>query len=399
MSVIVEQINSKGNLINDYDFSENSARKFYERVAGITGSEVIKDGSKNLLKYRKNIVALKQITYLGNPHPHYKKRAQMPSWFPDIYDKYTKEGYNVFFMGVYTYGDNVIMFNFKLDTYSGNKFNNSSAHIMINDIYQATKKGYYKKIDKNKNIIECFKPDMFQNILGNIGYIDPELTVIDSFNNTFEFNEEINVMKCVPEMVDNNWPDKYQGEWPGFYLEYRYDEYLNRTDNTSIMQFQKVKDAESYDFDIYFPQAQFYGDLKSSTNEKNVSPGNDKDSLDKYLEGGNKFWYLIYEHDTKLAKNNDDKATIAWNEYRLKTGYKKLQTDVKNGKIDWMLSYKNRLKESVTYTGMFVLEINEVNKHLIFKDFNQGHQPDGSKRKGKYMIKKKDIDNFIVYRY
>lgn len=394
----VEQIKLNGEMCIDYDTKE-STKKFYERIAKLTKSTVERKGSKYLLKKNNSIIALKQVTYLGNPHPHYKKRAQMPKWFPEVYREYTDKGFKVFFMGVYTYQDNVVMFNFHLNSYINNKFNNSSAHVMINDIYQATTTGYYKKIDRNKNIIDCFRSEYLEGVIEGAEFVNDELKVINEFNSSFEFNEELNVMRCVPEMASVNWPDKNQGEWPGFYLEYRYDKYLRSNEKLNIMQFQKVKEESAFDFDLYFPAGNFYGDLKSSTNTKSVSPGNDKESLDNYLKSGKKFWYLIYEHYTKLAKENNDIATIEWNKFRAENGYKKLQDDIKNGKIDWMLSYKNRLKESVTYTGMFVLEINDANKHHVFTEFNQGKQPDGSKRKGKYMIKKKDIENFIVYRY
>lgn len=398
MATIVEQIGITGEIYNDYDQKEKT-KEFYTRLSKITGASIIKKKSRYLLKKGNAIIALKQVTYLGNPHPTYKKRAQMPKWFPEVHRRYTSQGYKVFFMGVYTHNKNVVLFNFKFDTYKDNKFNNSSAHIMINDIYQATKTGYYKKVDKNHNIIDCFRVEYLDAILNGKKLINKELETIQEFNDSFEFNQALHVMKCVPEMTENNWPDKNQGEWPGFYLEYRYDKFLNEKNKMDIINFQKIKDDSAYDFDLFFPTENYYGDLKSSTKAKPVSPGNDKQSLDEYLKRGKKFWYVIYEHDTLLAKDNHDKATIAWNEYRVDKGYKKLQDDIKNGKIDWMLSYKNRLKESVTYTGMFVLEINDVNKHLVFNDFNQGKQPDGSKRKGKYMIKKRDIENFIVYRY
>lgn len=398
MSKVVEQITIDGKLTNDYDTKESTS-KFYNRIADLINFKIIKSGSRKLLKQSNTIIALKQITYLGNPHPLYKKRAQMPGWFPEVYNEYTRCGYDVYFMGVYTYKENIIMFNFQLDSYGGNKFNNSSAHVLINDIYQATRKGYYKKIDKNKNVIDCFRPEFLDIVLKGCKIEDNELSVIEKFNTQFEFNEKLDVMRCVPEMTEVQWPDRNQGEWPGFYLEYRYDLFLKSSASEQTIKFQKLKSNNAYDFDLYFPNSQFYGDLKSSDNTKKVSPGNDKDSLDAYLETGNKFWYIIYEHDTVMSKDNDDRAVVAWNEFRLENGYKKLQDDINNGKIDWMFSYKNRLKESVTYTGMFILEINDANKHLVFSDFNQGHQPDGSKRKGKYMIKKREIENFIVYRY
>lgn len=391
----IEQVLANGNVEFGFDNSENT-KQFYERMAKYTGYKIFKKGSRYLLENKNNIIALKQITYLGKPHEAYKKRAQMPTWFPEVYEKHTNEGKKVFFMGVYTYKDNVILFNFRLDSYKGNKFNNSSAHVLVNDIYQATTNGYYKKIDKNNNIIDCFRIEYLDAIVSGEKFINSELNVIEEFNKQFDFNQDLHVMKCVPEMYNVAWPDRNQGEWPGFYLEYRFDKFLKEHNSEEFIKFQKIKDNTNYDFDLFFPTANFYGDLKSSNISKKDSPGNDKRSLDEYLQNDGKFWYLIYEHDTMLAKENGNKATIEWNEFRFANGYKKMQKD---GKINWNLSYKNKLKETVTYRRMFVLEVNNANKHLVFKDFNQGVQPDGSKRKGKYMIKKKDIDNFIIYRY
>ena len=33
---------------------------------------------------------------------------------------------------------------------------------------------------------------------------------------------------AVQEMHAATWPDRFQGEWPGFYLEYRLDTFLRR---------------------------------------------------------------------------------------------------------------------------------------------------------------------------
>ena len=57
------------------------------------------------------------------------------------------------------------------------------------------------------------------------------------------------------------------------------------------------------------------------------------------------------------------------------------------------------MKHSVNFKKMEILEVNEINRHLILQDFNQGHNSDGNKRNLKFKIDKKDIDNFIIYSY
>jgi len=39
------------------------------------------------------------------------------------------------------------------------------------------------------------------------------------------------------------------------------------------------------------------------------------------------------------------------------------------------------------------------NMNEALSAFNQGHQPDGSARKPKFLINKQNIDNYIVYSY
>lgn len=46
---------------------------------------------------------------------------------------------------------------------------------------------------------------------------------------------------------------------------------------------------------------------------------------------------------------------------------------------------------------MMVLEVNEANFGVVLGDFKQGKQPDGAARARKVMIKKKNIDNFLIY--
>ena len=46
---------------------------------------------------------------------------------------------------------------------------------------------------------------------------------------------------------------------------------------------------------------------------------------------------------------------------------------------------------------MKIFEINDVNKGIILSNFNQGRQASGASRKPKFMIKKRQVDNFIVF--
>jgi hypothetical protein len=46
---------------------------------------------------------------------------------------------------------------------------------------------------------------------------------------------------------------------------------------------------------------------------------------------------------------------------------------------------------------MWILELNQANASLVLGDFKQGRQPNGASRALKVMIKKRNIDNFLIY--
>ena len=114
--------------------------------------------------------------------------------------------------------------------------------------------------------------------------------------------------------------------------------------------------------------------------------GNDKETIMSCLNRDGRVWYVVYEHETVKDKDVEgNPMTRYWN--------------MMLGKTDKPLSYVNRMKHSITYRKMSIYEINRANSSTILKDFNQGRQPDGTQRKVKISIKKKEADNFIVYRY
>ena len=65
------------------------------------------------------------------------------------------------------------------------------------------------------------------------------------------------------------------------------------------------------------------------------------------------------------------------------------------------MSYHSRMKHSVKFLKMSIIELNRVNFRDALKDFNQGRQPDGNARKPKFSINKTVLenDNFVVFRY
>lgn len=57
------------------------------------------------------------------------------------------------------------------------------------------------------------------------------------------------------------------------------------------------------------------------------------------------------------------------------------------------------MKHSVKYTRMRVFELNQVNMNRVLANFKQGRQQSGASRKAKFKIKKREIDNYIIFAY
>ena len=66
---------------------------------------------------------------------------------------------------------------------------------------------------------------------------------------------------------------------------------------------------------------------------------------------------------------------------------------------DGKISYAAKMKHSVEFLQMKIFELNRINLNETLTVFNQGHQPSGEKRKPKFLINKRNIDNFIVFSY
>ncbi len=154
-----EQLKSDLSLVVDYDVKLNKStmRDILIETLGEENCREIKVDKKKVLEYttatgKKEILLFKQISYLGGngQHPIFKKRIQIPEWFRDIYNHFKDDNnVEVRFIGIYSYAENVIFAEFVKETYLPKKLNNSSAHVYINDLYQAMKLGTFNKLDRN----------------------------------------------------------------------------------------------------------------------------------------------------------------------------------------------------------------------------------------------------------
>ena len=195
---------------------------------------------------------------------------------------------------------------------------------------------------------------------------------------------------AITKMQKNNFPKWRETEWPGWYLEFMFDAFLSKKNIGVIVYHGKLENTNDHlDFDLAFPTHKFYGDLKASDITQDVSPGNDKESVVNAINRYDRFWYVIYEHETVKDKNCGNEITRFRSEFiRQVTG-----DEVSP------LSYANRMKNRICFKKMMIIELNRANCGDLLSDFHQGHQPDGSARAPKVKINKRNIENYQVFHY
>ena len=344
------------------------------------------------------VLLCKAVTYLGNPHPAFKKRIQIPSSYLRFCDELDRAcpGYDVRFIGVYHFRGNIIFVDFSKHTYLRRRLHNSSAHVYVNDLYQGMIYGVFSKLDKSGNTITTIRNDRFKEYL-EAREIDNNATLFrlfSKFNSGFPFGQWLYALNAIKEMHSNDWTHWRQTEWAGWFLEYRFEDFIkkNHIEDKMLYTGTSNKKEGMPDFDIRFIEEDFYGDLKASGKSNTDVPGNDQKSLIDCIYRYHRFWYVIYEHETKKDAPPDYTATRERNRY-----IKSVDASYNKGE----LSYKSRMKHSVCFDRMTIIELNPVNFREVLRNFNQGHQPDGSPRAPKFKINKKVLnnDNYVVFRY
>jgi hypothetical protein len=327
----------------------------------------------------------------------------LPLWFNEYTNSINKKNPNidVRYIGVYHYGEehrgeNIVFIDFKKDTYLTKKGNNSSAHVYTNDIFQAMTYGIFTKEDYNGNIITAVRSDKFQGYITNqVSETNTLFELFRQFNCGFTFGQWLKALDAIKEMYNNSWRQWRQAEWAGWFLEYRFNKFTIENKITNQMRYvgSSLKRDGDLDFDIRFDEENFYGDLKASDISKKETPGNDQENLIECIYQFDKFWYVIYEHETiKDSENTEYEATKGRNNY-IKSIDPTYNKDVN--------SYHQRMKNAVKFIKMSIVELNRVNYREVLTDFKQGRQPSGQSRKPKFNINKKvlDNDNFVVFRY
>lgn len=333
---------------------------------------------------KKYCLLFKNISYLGYPHPIFKKRIQIPSSFIEIYKDNLTRNIETFFLGVYKYKETLMFVDFDTRTYIKNQANNSSAHIYMIDLINGIKQGFFKKKDFRDNIITVFDKSKIHKFLSSKlnNSFSSDVEVFNTLDVFFDsIKKEWYGIQCYEEMINSEFNNRFQSEWPAFYLEYKIDEYIAKNNLNDIISYSQNKKKNEIDLDLFFPKIGYFGDLKAHSLSSGAIQGNDYETVMKLIEKQS-IYYIVCNHSTKKDKDHDYQVTKFWNSILNK---------------DNLLSYGSKMKHSVELKNYYILELNKYNKKYL-SIFRQGKNSDGNPRKTKIMIKNKNIGNFLVHR-
>lgn len=345
---------------------------------------------------RKHAILSAAVTFLGGNgnHPIFKKRIQLKTWFKPVCHRLTELGYDVHFLGVYHYKGNIVFVDFATATYMQRKMHNSSAFVYVNDLFRAMKEGVATRIDLHGNQITTVRRNAFADYLMGDSAVLSDAALFDAFrdfNSEMPFASWIRGDLAITEMQQNGWPKWRETEWPGWYLEFRFATFLTQHNVQAVVyQGNTSKKKGHLDFDLLFPLHKFYGDLKASDIAKKESPGNDRDNILAAIDRCDRFWYVIYEHETVKDKDCGNEITKFRYEFLV---------SLSDPKAKGPLSYASRMKNKVNFRRMMILELNRANCGELLSAFHQGHQPNGGARAAKVLINKRNVENYQVFHY
>ena len=382
-NIKVEQINENYQVVEDYGEILSKSEmveillKSFKNAKYENGCIYGKKSGQRYCIYFKN------ISYLGTPHPFFKKRIQIGDNFKDIFRDNESKGIKTLLIGVYKYKNIVLFVDFDITRYVTKKSHNSSAHVYTIDLKNGLLFGIFQKEDFNKNIITVFnEANVDKYLLSKIdSSVDLRLDFIAVLDDFYSgIHKRWHGISSYQEMLAARFNHALQPEWPGFYQEFKLDEYIKSHDVGHAIQYKQNKKKGEIDLDLYFPQCAAYGDLKAHSNDSAGIQGNDWETIMAVIETTS-VYYVVCNHNTERDRDHDNEVTIFWNTMLGKPN---------------LLSYSNKMKNSVELTSFYILEINRFNKQYL-DVFHQGHNSDGSPRHPKISIKTKNIGNFLIH--
>ena len=393
-----EQVLRNGNIVVDYD-QILTTKEIKKLLYELFNPEIKEDGKQYVL-YDKIALLACNVTYLGNPHPIYKKRVQLKSYYLDYLSKNSANNLRTLYLGIYTYNQTRLFVVFEPSTYAAKKSHNSSAHVYSINLQYAQKAGKFSKVDAFGNQIHIFNTYEFVRYIKTLAndpiHIDSDelMKIINEYISSFKdtIKKEWKGVDCFKEMMGANDPNAKQGEWQGWYFEYLFKKYLAEH-KTEKIEWYASKRKGDIDLDVKFTEFDWiFGDLKADQINHDIL-GNSFDCLDTVIKDNHGTVYYIcclY----KAEKDSDHQYEVSryWNDH-VRDANKRYDS------VDELKErYGKRMKYSVKPETLCVLKIDEIVYEILKKNpFAQGTNSDGKDRKPKLKVQKDMIKALSVY--
>ncbi len=392
-----EQILKNGNIVLDY--GESLSNKKIKELLFSLFKPVIKQDGKQFLLYNKIGLLACNVTYLGNPHPIYKKRIQLKTYYLDYLKKNTSNNLQTIYLGIYSYKKTRLFVVFEPTTYAGKKSHNSSAHIYSINLQYAQRAGVFSKIDAFGNSIHVFNTYEFvryiKKIVGDPIYIETDeiLKSINEYVTSFKsvIKPVWKGIECYKEMLDAGDNNAKQGEWPGWYFEFLFKKYL-KNNKSNLIEWHSSKKTDEIDLDLKLKNYDWiYGDLKGDQIQHDIL-GNSLDCLDTVIRNNHGIvYYICCLYKAEKDSDHNYIVTKYWNDLRDEDKKYTSFDEIKNG-------YGKRMKFSVKPEVLCILKIDPIMYEILRKNpFNQGVNSDGNDRKPKLKVTKDMISALSVY--
>ena len=393
-----EQVLRNGNIIVDYD-QTLSTEEIKDLLHGLF-NPVIKEDGKQFVLYDKIALLACNVTYLGNPHPIYKKRIQLKSYYLDYLSKNSANNLKTLYLGIYTYNRTKLFVVFEPSTYATKKSHNSSAHVYSINLQYAQRAGKFSKVDGFGNQIHIFNTYEFvkyiKTLANDLVYVDSDKLVkvisdyVSSFKNSIK--KEWMGVDCYKEMVQAKDPNAKQGEWQGWYFEFLFKNYLAQH-KTEHIEWYGSKKKGDIDLDLKFTGDEWvFGDLKADQINHDIL-GNSLDCLDTVIKNNNgTVYYICCLYKAEKDSDHNYEVSRYWNDY-VRDEQKRYDTleELKN-------RYGKKMKYSVKPEIFCVLKIDKVVYEILKKNpFAQGVNSDGKDRRPKLKVQKDMIKALSIY--
>lgn len=392
----VEQVTRSGDIVLDYD--ETLTPKQIDALMSDLFGPVLKRDDKQFVLYNKIGILACNVTYLGHPHPLYKKRIQLKSYYLDYLTKNSVSNIKTLYVGIYTYKKTRLFVVFEPSTYAGKKSHNSSAHVYSINLQYAQRAGTFNKVDAFGNNIHIYNTYEFVRYIKTLGGEVLGGTtgddIIKMIQECFgDFKNEIpsrwNGVSCYKEMLEANDNNARQGEWQGWYFEYLFKKYLTNHHVNNISWHADRSDS-GIDLDIKFTDYEWvFGDLKADQINHDIL-GNSFETLDTVIKDKDGIvYYICCLYKAEKDSDHQYEVTRFWN--TLRDNPYDSEDDIRN-------RYGKRMKYAVEPKKLCVLKIDQITYELLKRNpFAQGLNSDGNERKPKLKVSKDMINALSVF--